>query len=180
MAMACPPEIALAITRKKARYARYADLKDMASFAAEVALPDATYDFQDPAGRTLDIGGVAANFASTAAFVAWWSGFAGRLQTLHNLGAAGDFTVTETTDGDGGRTTPVEVESVFGFEDQLLAPPFGMWAAIRGGGYYYDTWRCVDGDWKLKSLRMRRTYQEMTFLVWLSLLLQRALGINLL
>ena len=59
-----------------------------------------------------------------------------------------------------------------------LAPPFGSWAEIRGGGFYYETWKRVDGDWFLQDLRMQRTYQKMTFLVGLGRFLQK-LGIKI-
>ncbi|KAI1501954.1 hypothetical protein F5X99DRAFT_380966 [Biscogniauxia marginata] len=161
------PEVAVALNRKKARYARYADTKQWDKFEDEVALPDAQYDYQDVDGKTLNIGGRTTKFESTKVFTAFFRPFFAKLQTLHNVGP-GDFT----------QTADDEVEAVFAFEDQLLAPPFGSWAEIRGGGFYYETWKRVDGDWFLKDLRMQRTYQKMTFLVALSLFLQQKLGIK--
>ncbi|KAI0601316.1 hypothetical protein F4775DRAFT_541434 [Biscogniauxia sp. FL1348] len=164
---AVTPETAVAINRKKARYARYADTKQWDKFEAEVALPEAQYDYQDVDGQTIQLGAVC-RFGSTKEFTAFFRPFFARLQTLHNVGP-GDFTQT----GD-------EVEAVFAFEDQLLLPPLGSWAELRGGGFYYETWRRVDGDWFLQDLRMRRTYQKTSFLVGLAIFLQNRLGIKLL
>ncbi|KAI0023415.1 hypothetical protein F4780DRAFT_80044 [Xylariomycetidae sp. FL0641] len=165
-------ETAQAITSKKARYARYADLKAWEAFAAEVAYPEATYDYQDASGSSLVVGGRALKFESTAAFFGFIAPFFAPLQTLHNIGP-GDFSPAEHDDDD-------EVDVVFGFEDQLLAPPLGAWAEIRGGGYYYETWkRDRDGDWKLLTLKMRRTYQKMTTLVAIALWVQDKLGVSL-
>ncbi|KAI1637013.1 hypothetical protein F4809DRAFT_650161 [Biscogniauxia mediterranea] len=165
---AVTPETAVAINRKKARYARYADTKQWDKFEEEVALPDAQYDYQDVEGKTIDLG-TPCKFASTKHFTAFFRPFFARLQTLHNVGP-GDFT----------QTADDEVEAVFAFEDQLLAPPLGSWAELRGGGFYYETWKRVDGDWFLQHLRMQRTYQKTTFLVGLAIFLQRKLGITLL
>ncbi|CAJ2509580.1 Uu.00g146060.m01.CDS01 [Anthostomella pinea] len=167
--MACSPEAATAISRKKARYARYADTKQWGAYADEVALPNCTYAFEDVNGLTLNAGGNKLQFASTVEFTAFFGAFFAKLQTLHNLGP-GDFT----------QTAPDEVRAVFSVEDQILAPPFGAWAEIRGGGYYYETWKMVDGDWFLSDLRMRRTYQKMTLLVQVAFFFQEKLGISML
>ncbi|KAI5926910.1 hypothetical protein F4810DRAFT_416782 [Camillea tinctor] len=163
---AVAPETAVAINRKKARYARYADTKRWDKFEEEVALPDAQYDYQDINGKTLDFG-VLTRFPSTKSFTAFFRPFFAKLQTLHNVGP-GDFT----------QKADDEVEAVFGFEDQLLLPPFGSWAELRGGGFYYETWKRVDGEWFLQDLRMQRSYQKVTFLMGLALFLHIKLGIK--
>ncbi len=53
-----------------------------------------------------------------------------------------------------------------------------QWASLRGGGFYYETWKRIDGEWFLQDIRMRRTYQEATLLMQFLFLLMK-LGIKL-
>lgn len=163
------PEVALAITRQKGRYARYADTKRWDKFAEEIALPDARYTFFDVDGKPLTVGKAALAFDSTAALAAYFTKFFAELDTIHNLSAAGDFE----------QVAPGEVRAVFGFEDNVMNKTLGHWAEIRGGGYYYETWRLVDGEWKIAELRMERTYQKMTFLVSFALTLAGIFGLKI-
>lgn len=73
-----------------------------------------------------------------------------------------------------------EVHARFGFEDQLLFPqlPLGL-AGIRGGGFYKERYRRLDGDWYIVELEMRRTYQKMTFPLWAMMQAQKWLDITL-
>ncbi|KAI1339738.1 hypothetical protein F5Y15DRAFT_381957 [Xylariaceae sp. FL0016] len=167
--MPCSVEAAVAITTQKARYARYADTKQWDKFAAEVALPDCIYSYRGVDGEVINLGSHRTAYRTTTDFIAFFQPFFARLQTLHNF-SPGDF---EQTGDD-------VVQAVFAFEDQLMIPQLGAWAEIRGGGHYYETWRRVEGVWKLEALDMKRTYQKMTALVAVALFLQEKLGITLL
>lgn len=164
------PEVAVAINRKKARYGRYVDTKQWDKYTAEVALSDAKYDFLDVNGKPLTVGRDPLKFEDTKSMTDFFAKFFAKMQTQHMFGS-GDFTTTDKDD---------EVKAVFALEDQILTPPLGSWAEIRGGGFYYETWKWVDGDWFLKDLRMERTYQKMTFLVIFGMFVQKWLGISLL
>ncbi|KAI1849066.1 hypothetical protein JX265_011271 [Neoarthrinium moseri] len=163
-----PPDVIAAITRKKARYGRYADTKQWHKYEGDVSLPSTRYRFLDVSGAPLRVGGFGVLvFDSTRTFTAFFTRFFANLQTLHNIGP-GDF---EQVRAD-------EVKVVWGFEDQLLVPPLGALAEIRGGGFYYETWRLTGGDWFLHDLEMKRTYQKETLLVKFALSLQNLLGIS--
>ncbi|KAK9424956.1 hypothetical protein SUNI508_13277 [Seiridium unicorne] len=168
--MALPsPEIIAVITRKKARYARYLDTKQWEKYEGDVSLPDTHFRYLDVAGEPLQLGTTTSCvFDSTKSFAAFFSKFFANLQSLHNIGP-GDFE----------QTSPEEVKAVWGFEDQLILAPLWSLAELRGGGYYYETWRLVDGDWFLHDLVMKRTYQKETLLVKAVFLLQKQLGISL-
>lgn len=161
-------EVAQAITRKKLRYARYADTKQWDLFEKEVSVPDTQYDYQDVNGKSLVWSGCTLRFSSTKDFRGYFEPVFASLQTLHIV-APGDF--TRVGAGEAGEED--EVRAVFAFEDQLLMPPFGSWAELRGGGFYYETWKLIDGDWRLKELRMRRNYQKSTFLMKVATALAR-------
>lgn len=149
------PEVALAINRKKLRYARYADTKQWDLFEKEVARPETQYDYQGTDGQSIAISGVSCKFAGTKQFRAFFEPAFASLQTLHTVGP-GEFTkAAEDEDED----RDDEVRAIFAFQDQLFAPPFGRLAALRGGGFYYETWRRVDGDWFLVDLRSKSSLE---------------------
>ncbi|KAI0151778.1 hypothetical protein GGR57DRAFT_172813 [Xylariaceae sp. FL1272] len=161
-------EIAAAITSKKAKYGRYADLKQWDKFEAEVALPDCKMTYLTVDGEPYQTGPTRYVFSTASAMTTFFGKFFTHMQTLHNIGI-GDFEAT-------GR--PDEVRAIFGFEDQLLVRPLGSWTEIRGGGYYTETWKEIDGEWFLKDLVMRRTFEKQTFLVSVALLVQKITGFS--
>lgn len=158
------PEVAGAITRQKARYARYADTKQWDKLEA-LNLPTAAYAFLDNSGRPLAVGKKALVFDSPRPVADYFRKFFAAMDTMHNIGP-GDFE----------QAAPGEVRAVWGFEDQIVSKALGSWAKIRGGGYYYETWRLVDGEWYIADLRMERTYQEETLLVRVGLALAKLFG----
>ena len=162
------PEVAIAITRQKARYCRYGDTKQWDRLAREVMLPDARLVYCDDAGKPLRVSGRDLVFDSSTSFAAFYTNFFAQFDTMHNLCSA-----------DIEQVAPDEVKSVFGFEDQVMSKQLGAWAEIRGGGYYHETWKLVDGEWKIQDLRMIRTYQKMTLLVKIGVSLSNWLGISL-
>ncbi|KAH8665560.1 hypothetical protein BGZ61DRAFT_461878 [Ilyonectria robusta] len=161
------PEVAQAISRQKSRYGRYADTKQWDKFEHEIALPDAHYTFYGTDGELLTVGNKALAFETPKAVSAYFSKFFAELETLHNIGL-GDFE----------QVAPDEVKAVFGFEDQLLSKSLGAWVEIRGGGFYYETWKLVDGQWYISELKMERTYQKETLLVKIALALGGLLGVS--
>ncbi|KAI8627687.1 hypothetical protein F5Y19DRAFT_440801 [Xylariaceae sp. FL1651] len=170
--MSVPPEVVAAITSKKAKYGRYADLKQWDKFEAEVALPDCKMAYLGHDGAPLQIGKTRFVFDRAVDMTAFFAKFFAPMQTLHNIGP-GDFEASPTGQAD-------EVRAIFGFEDQILMPPLGLWVNIRGGGYYTETWKEVNGSWFLKDLVMQRTYQQESFLVTIVLALQNLTGISFL
>ncbi|KAF5517173.1 hypothetical protein CGCA056_v011013 [Colletotrichum aenigma] len=159
------PEVALAISRQKARYARYADTKQWDKFDKEIGLPTAQYVYCGTDGQPVVLGTQKCVFASPGACAAWFGNFFSYLETLHNIGI-GDFE----------QIAPDQVKAVFGFEDQLFSKQLGSWAGLRGGGFYYETWKLVDGEWYIQDLRMERTYQQATFLFKVGLVGASLLG----
>lgn len=162
------PEVAQAITRQKARYARYADLKLWDKWVDDIFLPDARATYNDTQGQPLTIAGRAMAFDSAHGAAAFLEPIFAQLDTLHNI-----------TPGDFEKVSDTEVRAVFGFEDNLLSKTLRHWAELRGGGYYNETWKLVDGQWYISDLRMVRTYQKMTFLVWLAHSIVNLFGITL-
>lgn len=160
------PEVALAITRRKARYARYADTKQWDKFES-LNLPTTNYSFIHNDGTPIMFGSKALVFDSPARVAAYFKKFFAAQDTMHNIGP-GDFEYVSDT----------EVKAVWGFEDQLISKTWGSWMKIRGGGYYYETWRFVDGEWFIADLRMERRYQEETFLVRVGLAIAKMFGIS--
>jgi hypothetical protein len=154
------PEIALAISRQKARYGRYADTKQWDKFGHDIALPDAIMSYCDTNGEPLVYNNRKLVFNSPVATARFFGEFFAPLQTMHTI-AVGDFE----------QVAPDEVNAVFGFEDQLVSPSLGGLAEIRGGGFYYETWKLHDGQWYIKSLKMQRTYQKESMLAKLGILL---------
>ncbi|KFH43814.1 hypothetical protein ACRE_054030 [Hapsidospora chrysogenum ATCC 11550] len=161
------PEIALAITRQKARYGRYADTKQWDKFERDIALSDARYSYCDVNGKPLQVGKQALVFDSARSAAAFFERFFAPQATMHNLGV-GDFE----------HTAEDEVQSVFGFEDQIVSKALGSLAEIRGGGYYYETWKRVGGEWYIKDLKMVRTYQKASLLVHVLLTIAGWLGVS--
>ncbi|KAK8088545.1 hypothetical protein PG997_003506 [Apiospora hydei] len=154
------PEVIDAITRKKARYGYYADTKQWHRYDGDTMRAR-------PSGwgpRTPLV------FEGPKPWISFFQPFFAPLQTLHNIGI-GHF---EQVSDD-------EVHARFGFEDQLLFPqlPWGL-AEIRGGGFYDERYRLIDGEWYIVELEMRRTYQKISFPLWAIMRVQQWTGISLL
>ncbi|KAJ3539854.1 hypothetical protein NM208_g5319 [Fusarium decemcellulare] len=163
-----PPEVAQAITRQKARYARYSDLKQWDKFAQEIALPDARYSFLDTDGNPLVLGKQALVFDSAKSCATFYSNSFAQMDTHHAVGP-GDFE----------QVAPDQVKAVFSVEGQVISKQLGSWVEIRGGGYYFETWQLVDGQWYLKEMTMQRTFQKESFLVTAGTFVANLLGLSL-
>ena len=163
--MVISPDVAEVIRRKKSQYGRFADTKQWHNFD-KIALPDAEYSFFDTDGSVLQVGKTALAFGSTEAFRTFFTRFFANVQTLHNFGP-----------GELEQNSPEEVKAVWSVEDQIIANGTAGLVELRGGGFYYETWRLKDGDWFLHSLKLERTYQKTSLGFKLVLILQ-GLGLN--
>ncbi|KAK7970184.1 hypothetical protein PG996_001381 [Apiospora saccharicola] len=174
MAPLPPPDVINATTRKKARYGYYADTKQWHLFAGDVYPPgqeQIPLRYLDHEGAPIRLGAQdpALVFEGPKPWIGFFEPFFAPLQTLHNIGIGHFEQVADD-----------EVRARFGFEDQLLFPqlPWGL-AEIRGGGFYDERFRRIDGEWYIVELEMRRTYQKMTFPLWAMMQAQKWLGITL-
>jgi hypothetical protein len=163
-----PAEVALAITRKKALYGRWADTKQWHRYH-EIALPDATFRYFNQDGSIIRIKNRPADMASPDAFAAYFGSFFRTKESLHNFGL-----------GDMEMVGPGEVRAVWALEDMI----FWTWvplqlAWLRGGGYYHETWVEREGEWWLKRLDMHRTYTSMSLVCMLFFILDGFLGLDL-
>ncbi|KIW25619.1 uncharacterized protein PV07_08785 [Cladophialophora immunda] len=157
-------EIAEVIRQKKSRYCRAIDTKQWDQLV-QLAYADADLTFYDPGGSVSTSGRTRLSFASPRDFTRFLSQAFANAHTLHQVG-----------EGDLEQVAPNEVEAIWGMEDQIVVDIAGLTFSIRGGGYYHETWRERDGDWFLKSLKLRRTYWHPSFGAKVLLTLQRLLG----
>ncbi|GAD93728.1 hypothetical protein NECHADRAFT_102143 [Paecilomyces variotii No. 5] len=165
--MTVPFEISQKIHQKKAQYGRYIDTKQWDKFD-QVALPDADLTFLDTNGSLLSIGNKALAFQTPKQFTNFFRRFFANAQTLHMFGP-----------GDLQQTGVDEVKAIWSMEDQIIMKYTGGLAEIRGGGFYFETWKLKDGDWFLQSLRLERTYTKISLLARVLDLLQTYLRIPL-
>lgn len=143
-------EVANAIWSAKAKYCRYIDTKQWRSLEA-ISLPNATFSFLNPDGSIQKSGSFRFDYISPEDFVRDLQGLFRRARTLHHVGA-GELKKSENGD----------VEAIWCMEDQIIYPPIlGIFPLeVRGGGYYHETWQCEGNSWKLKSLKLERTYVQ--------------------
>lgn len=150
-------ELAELIRSKKAQYCRYLDTKQWSSLEA-LALPDAKLSFLNPDGSIQQSGVFSFNYHSPKDFTRDIGALFKSASTLHHVGIG---ELTEAPNGD--------IEVIWSMEDQILYPSIlGLVPLdIRGGGYYHEVWTLRDGDWKLKTLRLERTYMKSSLAVQL-------------
>ncbi|KAL2865211.1 uncharacterized protein BJX67DRAFT_359010 [Aspergillus lucknowensis] len=161
-----PLDIAEVIVRKKSQYGRYIDTKQWDRFE-DVALRDATLSFHDVDGSILKSGGTSFHFPTATTFTNFFRKFFTDAQTLHMFGP-----------GELHQKGPDEVRAIWAMEDQIILKHTAGLVQIRGGGYYYETWREKGGDWFLESLRLERTYQDTSLAAKILIFLDRELGLS--
>lgn len=71
-----------------------------------------------------------------------------------------------------------EVKATWGMEDQIILNGTGGLVEMRGGGYYYETWKTHNDDWFLASLRLERTYQKISLTAKVFMFLERYSGLT--
>ncbi|QKX64629.1 uncharacterized protein TRUGW13939_11804 [Talaromyces rugulosus] len=164
--MPLPLETAQAVYRKKSQYGRYIDTKQWDKFS-EVALPNAKLSFHNRDGSVLKAGKRHLTFSSSQEFTMFFSKFFANAQSLHIFGP-----------GDLEQTADDEVTAIWGMEDQIILKGSAGLVEMRGGGYYFETWKKVGDDWFLASLGLERTYQKISFLGRFIMFLETCLGVS--
>lgn len=147
------------ISRKKALYGRYIDTKQWDKISS-IALPDAELRFFEPDGFLTHVGRTALAFTSPEKCALFFHKLFKNAQTLHMFGR-----------GELEQTKADEVRAIWPMEDQIILRQGWLPVEVRGGGYYYETWRQKDSDWFLESLVLQRTYTKPSMLAWLGGLL---------
>lgn len=124
----------------KAKYCRYIDTKNFEEWG-KLFTPNAELTFYN-----LD-GSPQYHFSSVAALLsATKDGFADA-QTIHQLHNSEIEFISDT-----------EVRAIWSMEDVQIFPASGdnPKNTVHGYGFYHDTWRLIDGEWKLAVLELRR------------------------
>jgi hypothetical protein len=130
------------IKQLKARYYRCMDTKDWSGFAAVFA-PDALMDMSGEMhdGETEGTGITHGNEA-IADFV---RGSVDHVQTVHH-GHTPEITIESETTASG----------IWAMEDKLRWPPGHPISTLHGYGHYHETYRKVDGAWRIQSTTLTR------------------------
>jgi hypothetical protein len=128
-----------AIQRLKARYFRCMDTKDWAGFEA-VFTPDAVMDMQEEAGDLI---------RGAPEIAAYVRGAVDDVETVHH-GHMPEIELTSAT----------TATAVWAMEDLLRWPPGGPIASMHGWGHYHETYECVDGEWRIATLRLTRLRRD--------------------
>ncbi|GAM83042.1 hypothetical protein ANO11243_010280 [Dothideomycetidae sp. 11243] len=162
--MDVPLDVAAAITAKKAMYGRFLDTKQWDKLQELVVLPDCEFLFLDQQKKPMLAGSKPLIYSNSAEFVKGLSGVMNMGDTQHLFGA-GQFSFT-TKNRD-------EVSAIWALQDtMIIRNTFGL-VEVSGGGYYYETWKLVDGQWYMKSLRLERTFSRNSVIASLFALLGR-------
>ncbi|KAL1876465.1 hypothetical protein Daus18300_002709 [Diaporthe australafricana] len=157
--MLVPTETTEIISRKKSYYGRFIDTKQWDELPS-IALPDAEFRFFEPDGTLTHVGRTPLAFTGPEACASFFRKMFGNAQTLHMFGR-----------GELEQIKPDEIRAIWPMEDQIILRQGWLPIEVRGGGYYYETWRQRDHDWFLESLVLRRTYTKPSTLAWLGGLL---------
>jgi hypothetical protein len=137
------------IKQLKARYFRAVDLKD-AALLRSVFMDDAIVDYRgstmDPRtginaieateDTVLEGGEVAANWI---------------IETVRDLVSVHHASVPEIE-----ITSATTATGIWPMVDHLRFPPGAPVSELVGYGHYHETYRCVDGQWKIERLRLTR------------------------
>jgi hypothetical protein len=129
----------MAIQRLKARYFRCMDTKDWAGFEA-VFTPDAVMDMQEEAGDLIRGAPEIAAYVRSAV---------GEVETVHH-GHMPEIEITSSTTATG----------IWAMEDVLRWPAGGSIGSLHGWGHYHETYECLDGEWRIATLRLTRLRRD--------------------
>jgi hypothetical protein len=137
-----------AIKQLKARYFRCMDTKDWAGYEA-VFTPDVVVDVSEemPPGESGVIEGA-------ATFVAFNRSFIEDVLTVHH-GHMPEIEITSDTTANG----------VWSMEDKLRWPAGsdGPMRSMHGYGHYTETYEKVDGEWRIKTMKLTRLRRDVDF-----------------
>ncbi len=123
-----------AVAELKARYFRYLDTKDWSRFHG-LFVPGAHVDVSADGGPVFD---------DTDVFVGFLEATLGSTVTVHQ-GHLQEFELT----------SPTTARGTWALED-LLRFPIGEGVDAHGYGFYRETYRKVDGQWRIESLALVR------------------------
>ncbi|KIA75372.1 hypothetical protein HK57_00155 [Aspergillus ustus] len=141
-----PYEVAETLRFKKSQYCRFADTHDWDSFAS-LMLPSLSASFTGPDGEIATENGVRYYFATRDEFVAFFRAAFETQQTIHVVGP-----------GELRRVSEDEVSAIWSVVYHAASHGVtGGWKG-SGGGQYHETWKKVDGEWRMASLKMVRVY----------------------
>lgn len=140
-----------AIRQAKARYLRGVDTNDGAlvrSVLAEDCELDYTGCFVDPASGVDYFPALGIVLRGRSA----WSdvGLAAHGITTVHHGYTYDIEMAE-----GGTAS-----AIWSMSDRLFMPAGGRFSVLQGWGHYHETYECVDGVWRIKTLRISRIRVE--------------------
>lgn len=131
------------IKKLKARYWRFVDTRRWDDWGSVFAR-DASISFEE-----VDRSG------SPAEFVPWVAAFLEGAVTVHR-GYAPEIDILSET----------EARGIWAFEDRLFwhpdKPGPGGMLTLQGDGHYNETYRCIDGEWKIQSMRVTRLREVTT------------------
>jgi len=131
-----------AIKQLKARYFRTMDTKDWAGMR-QVFCDDVQMDTSSSGGGTIN---------GADDFMAFLSGAIGDVLTVHH-GHTPEIELTSATTANG----------VWAMEDMLRWPDG---RELHGFGHYHETYRKVDGRWRIQSSRLTRLRMDMKGTGW--------------
>jgi hypothetical protein len=125
----------------KARYFRHLDTKDWDGLAS-LFTDDATMDVSEDSGRVIE---------GPADFVTGVAQALEGAETVHH----GHMPEIEVT-------SPTEAHGVWAMEDRIRWPRGAEVGTLHGWGHYHETYRRVDGEWRIATLRLTRLRRDLT------------------
>ncbi len=136
------------IRQLKARYFRSMDTKDWAGLESVFA-PDAELDMQgEAADKSKAAEGLVVGGANVAAFI---RNAVIDLLTVHH----GHMPEIEIT-------SPTTAKGIWAMEDLLRWPEGASVKTLHGFGHYHETYRKVDGAWRIQTSRLSRLRLDIT------------------
>ncbi|WP_167760364.1 nuclear transport factor 2 family protein [Paraburkholderia pallida] len=138
--MSLPVEEIEEIRQRKAQYCRYLDTKKFDEWE-NLFIPDASVTFYNVDGSPQYHFSSIAELSSVTR-----NGFASA-QTIHQLHNSEIELKSDT-----------EAHAIWSMEDLQIFPAEGRnpTNTVHGYGFYHDTWKLIDGEWKLAVMELRR------------------------
>jgi hypothetical protein len=128
-----------AIKQLKARYFRLMDTKDWDGYFA-LFTDDVVIDTSEDGAAVVE---------GLAEFAPFLRSVIGDVTTVHH----GHMPEIELT-------SPTTAKGVWSMEDKLWWPEGGPMTHLHGYGHYHETYVKVDGQWRIKTLKLTRLHRE--------------------